>query len=73
MERENDSKEGKPVNSSNTVINLHQETLGTDYANTKQLFFGCFFFAVPVLCSGREEEGTVARMSSQRKLDVVRA
>lgn len=48
---------GKSVNPSHTAINLHRETLGTDCANTKQLFFLFFFPAVPVLVHVGKEVG----------------
>lgn len=43
---------GKSVSPSNTVIGLHQETLGTDYAYVKQLFL-----AVPAVCLGWRKRG----------------
>ena len=64
-DEKNDSAEGKSVKPSNIVISLHCETLGTDYAQYKA--------AVQMLSlvySGSEEEGTVARMSTQGTLDI---
>lgn len=46
----------KSVSPSNMVIGLHQETLGTDCANTKQLF--CVFFpALPVPVHAGKKKG----------------